>query len=78
MLIANLLNDRHFAIGVSACGMEPHVNFAIDLADRPILYLRAGGNRLAVGNVVALPVTAELPTVEGALDRLANDFTVDA
>jgi hypothetical protein len=77
MLIANLLNDGHFAIGVSACGMEPHVNFAIYLADRPVLYLRTGGNRLAVRDVVTLPITAELPAVEGALDRLANDFTVN-
>jgi hypothetical protein len=27
--------------------------------------------------VIALPVTAKLPTVEGTLDGLANDFTVD-
>ena len=58
--------------------MEPHINFAIYLASRPVLHLGASRNRVAVRDVVALSVPSELPAMEGTLNGLSYDFSVDS
>ena len=59
------------------CGVEPHVDLTIYFAGRPVLNLGARWNGVAVGNVVALAITAKLPAVKRALNGLAYDLSVD-
>ena len=78
VLITDLLNDGDFTVWLSPCGVEPHVNFTVYFAGRPVLHLGAGWNRVAVRDVVALTVATELPAVERTLDRFTHHFAVDA
>ena len=77
VLITDLLDYWDFAVRLSPCGVEPHINLAVYFAGRPVLYFGTGWNRVAVRDVVALAVAAELPAVERTLDRFANHFAVD-
>ena len=78
VLITDLFNDGDFTVRLRPCGVEPHINFAVYFAGRPVLYFGAGWNRVAVRDVVALTVATKLPAVERTLDRLTNHFAVDA
>ena len=78
VLVTDLLDNGDFTVGLSACGVKPHVDFAIHFAGRPVLYLGTGWNRVAVRDVVTLTVATELPAVEWTLDRLTDHFAVNA
>ena len=78
VFITYLFNDGDFTVRLRPCWVEPHVNFAVYFAGRPVLYLGTGWNRVAVWDVIALTVATELPAVEWTLDRLTDHFAVNA
>ena len=77
LIIAELLDFRHFPLWICTLFVIPKIDFTIELSGWPSMDLCSLWNFVAVGNAVATTVSIELPTVKGALQRFTFDMAID-